>query len=123
MADSASVDQEAERAVLGSIVLLGDPAYVLKLIRRGLTRECFYWTGYAALYAAAVEIAERGDPEQSIKATTVNAKLQGWLTKDAPPPGTGPPIQILNVIGAVQVLNDAVQFNFDIVGTTSPVTT
>ena len=56
----------------------------------------------SAIVARQVEIAERGDPEQSIKATTVIARLQGWLTKDAPPPGIGPPIQILNVIGALK---------------------
>lgn len=66
MTEALAVDQDAERAVLGSLVLLTDPRRVTGLMARGLRPEHFYWAPHAAVYTAAISLADQHSAVDSI---------------------------------------------------------
>ena len=54
-----AVDENAERAVLGALLMYGEPRQILRLVGRGLEPESFYWERNAAVFAAAVALAKQ----------------------------------------------------------------
>ena len=66
-------DDRAERAVLGSLILLGDPRFTLGLTARGLRPEHFYRADHAAVFQAAVSLSERQRPTDPI---TLRAEIE-----------------------------------------------
>lgn len=73
LSQSPIADQEAERAVLGALLMYGEPNSVIRLSGLGLAPESFYWEHYAAIYAAIYALAKRRVGADSI---TVNAEME-----------------------------------------------
>lgn len=52
-------DLPAEQAVLGALLVYGEPSHVRTLVKRGLKPEHFYWSKHGDIFAAAISLAER----------------------------------------------------------------
>lgn len=61
-----AVDEYAEKAVLGALMLYGDPRHVTAMTTRGLRPEHFYWEQLGVIFGAAVGLADRQAPIDSI---------------------------------------------------------
>lgn len=69
-----AVDEDAERAVLGALLLYGDPRGVLRLVGKGLSPDSFYWyERHGAVFAAMVALAKR---QTGADAITVYAEME-----------------------------------------------
>lgn len=71
--DVPHVDEDAERAVLGAILIRGDAAGVKMMRAKGLRPEHFYKPKHADMFAAAISLAERKAP---IDQVTLSAELE-----------------------------------------------
>lgn len=56
-----AVDQASERAVLGALLLYGDPRRVDDQVRKGLQADCFYYDYHRDVFAAMESLAARRD--------------------------------------------------------------
>lgn len=73
----APQNQEAERAVLGALLLYGEPRYVKGALGRGLLPDHFYWSQHSEIFAACTSLAEQGS---KIDPILVAAELDGKHT-------------------------------------------
>lgn len=70
---AAPVDIDAERAVLGGILLYGTAQVVQNQVRKGLVSDSFYYTYHGDVFAAMVALAEH---TEGIDAITVYAAME-----------------------------------------------
>lgn len=68
-----AVDEYAEQAVLGALLLYGEPSHVRTLVKRGLKAEHFYFDRYRRVFRAAVSLA---DEDEKVDVITVVAELE-----------------------------------------------
>lgn len=68
-----AVDQDAERAVLGALLLYGEARTVKNQVRKGLVESSFYWDFHGEVFAAMCALADRGD---GIDTITVYAEME-----------------------------------------------
>lgn len=61
-----AIDQAAERAVLGGILLVGTASHVQGLAARGLAAEHFYWSAHGRIFTAARSLASSGSAVDAI---------------------------------------------------------
>lgn len=72
MPEALAVDEYAEKAVLGALMLLGDARHVAAMTTRGLRPEHFYWERYGTIFTAAVSLCDR---QAAIDPITLSAEL------------------------------------------------
>ena len=72
-------DLDAERAVLGSLLLYAEPRPVLRAVDRGLRSGSFYWEKHRNVFAAMHSLAKKNG---GIDAVTVYGEMVRQRTKD-----------------------------------------
>lgn len=77
--EEVAANLESERAVLGSLLLTGEPVRVLRLLDRLLIPECFYWQRERETYEAIVALAKRKIAPDPL---TIAAEMERLQTKD-----------------------------------------
>jgi replicative DNA helicase len=66
MSATVAADHAAERAILGAVVMLSDPRWVSGLTTQGLRPKHFWWDNHAALFTAALSLADHQRPADPI---------------------------------------------------------
>lgn len=71
---SVVADHPAEQAVLGALLVYGEPSHVRTLQKRGLKPEHFYWQRHRSIFECAIRLAER---DARLDPITISSELEG----------------------------------------------